>query len=596
MLVLENIVSLLPLPDQKSVSLTCWRLYYTVSRKVFLLRRRFILREPLSNTSFLFCKQSDKCGSGENLYLADSVLPSTVCWASWVTSLSLKDTHPNPADLAFILRSCSRLVSLDLTGCDSLFNKTLGADLFLSNALERDAIRECLGSTLTKLTLANISSLSDENLENLFATFQSLSDIDLSGCLFDFNLTNVNLRRILTFPRFLSLVSNLEIESKFKQPCGGVLHLNSTSVSDESLRALAAIPGIHISGIYLDNCRELSDTGYLYLMMSDSVFNCLKKVSFSYPGPSVTCRVVEVLLERFSHILTYVKLSKWLFPANSRVPPLFKRCSALEYLDVSSCFTSPKLLVNSVSSAFTQLTSLVLSGYSGLLDEDLNCILKGLACCLKSLDISSCLNLTDVSLSSVCTYSPYLETFVASWCRGFTDSGIRNLSSNALETENRSLFSLKHLKSVNLCDCSRITGSSFLCNTSDSLNLYDLRSLRIGRIGSLDGSVLLSVPSIAPQLHVLDISRSSADDKTIEVLTTKLSNTLRELFVSGCEHLTDQALSSILTNIPFLRTLDISFCPYISPKAVLLFKSSMPYLYYLKSIYVGSYLKSARVS
>ncbi|VDQ05303.1 unnamed protein product [Trichobilharzia regenti] len=321
----------------------------------------------------------------------------------------------------------------------------MGADLFLSNALERDAIRECLGSTLTKLTLANISSLSDENLENLFATFQSLSDIDLSGCLFDFNLTNVNLRRILTFPRFLSL---------------------------------------------------------------------------------------------------------WLFPANSRVPPLFKRCSALEYLDVSSCFTSPKLLVNSVSSAFTQLTSLVLSGYSGLLDEDLNCILKGLACCLKSLDISSCLNLTDVSLSSVCTYSPYLETFVASWCRGFTDSGIRNF-----------LFSLKHLKSV---------------------NLY--------------GSVLLSVPSIAPQLHVLDISRSSADDKTIEVLTTKLSNTLRELFVSGCEHLTDQALSSILTNIPFLRTLDISFCPYISPKAVLLFKSSMPYLYYLKSIYVGSYLKSARVS
>ncbi|TNN11705.1 F-box/LRR-repeat protein [Schistosoma japonicum] len=330
------------------------------------------------------------------------------------------------------------------------------------------------------------------------------------------------------------------------------------------------------------------------LIMSDCVLNCLKEVSWGYPGYRVTFLVVEALLERFSHILTYVKLTKWSFKRSPRICSLLLKCLAIEYLDVASCYARPHFLVNSVSSESSRLTYLILSGHSDISDEDLNIILMNLTGRLKLLDISSCLQLTDVSLLAVYTYLPHLETLLAKWCYGFTDSGIQpTYATGALHP---GLFNMKRLKTVDLSDCRQITGSSFVFNKSSDFVMHGLTSLRIGRVGSLHKDVLILIPYIAPQLRVLDISRSLASDETIDLLTYKLCNTLRELFVTSCENLTDQSLSSILRNIPFLQILDVSFCPFISPEGVSIFKSSMPYLHYVKAIYIGSRLNSTELN
>ncbi|CAH8594237.1 unnamed protein product [Schistosoma turkestanicum] len=593
--VLEKIVSLLPLTDQKAASLTCRKLYITLSQSIFLLKRRYILRESIAKTNFLFCDSNFINGRDSESTQLNLYSPSVSrCWSNWITSLSFKYSHPDPIELTFLLQKCPRLQSLDLTECDNLFDISLCTSTFLSEAADRNAISECLNSSTIKLTLANISTLNDVHLKNLFETFRGVRDIDLSGCLLDFNSSSVDCESSLTFANLLSLISGLGINSSFKKPCGGTLRLNSTSINDMSLSALATTPGLYLCGIYLDNCRELSDGGLLSLIMSNSVSNCLKEISCGYPGHRVTFRVAEALLKRFANTLTYVRLTNWSFLANPRICSLLQKCLAIEYLDVTSCFTCSNLLTRSFSLHFGRLTGLVLSGHSDLSDEDLNTIFKNLNGHLKLLDVSSCVCLTDLSLSAVYTYFPCLETLLARWCKGFTDSGICNIRTDISSVSDPGLFGLKNLKSVDLSDCGKITGSSFTCKYVGNFKMQKLQSFRIGRIGSLRGSILDSIPYIAPQLRILDISRSSADDETVKLLTYRLQNTLRELFVSGCENLTDQCLVNIFHNIPFLQILDVSFCSFISQEAVSTFRKSMPYLHYVKAIYIGSRLRSAQ--
>ncbi|KAK4475539.1 hypothetical protein MN116_000820 [Schistosoma mekongi] len=593
--VLENIFLFLPLADQKSASLTCRRLYYTVSRSVFIVKRRYVLREPISKTCFLFCDPDFINGHYSDFIQLGIFRPATLRhWSNWLSNLSFKYSCPNPAELTLLLRNCTRLQSLDLTGCDCLFDKSFYGCVFLSDLTDRNAIRQCIGCCVTKLSLANISSLTNAHVKHLVETFYVVSDIDLSGCLFDFNSADIYCEDNLTFASFLTVINDLKCNNNFKQACGGTLRLNSTSINDTSLFALATTSGLHLCGIYLDNCRELSDNGFMSLIMSDSVLNCLKEVSWGYPGYRVTFLVAEALLERFSYILTYVKLTKWSFQASSRVSSLLLKCLAIEYLDVASCFARPHFLVNSVSSESSRLTNLILSGHSNMSDEDLNIILTNLNGRLKLLDISSCLQLTDISLLAVYIYLPNLETLLAKWCDGFTDSGIQ--PTYAAGVLHPGLFNMKCLKSVDFSDCRQITGSSFVSNNSGDFVMHELTSLRIGRVGSLHKNVLVLIPYIAPQLRVLDISRSLANDKTIDLLTCKLCNTLRELFITSCDNVTDQSLSSILHNIPFLQILDVSFCPFISPKGVSIFRRSMPYLYYARAIYVGSRLDSTELN
>lgn len=104
--------------------------------------------------------------------------------------------------------------------------------VFLSDPGDRHTVSKCLDSSLTKLSLTNISTFIDAHLKNLLKEFHDIYDPDLSGCLFDFNFSSVDRKSYSTFFNFISHSNGLEMNSNFKQTCGGTFRLNSTSVNE----------------------------------------------------------------------------------------------------------------------------------------------------------------------------------------------------------------------------------------------------------------------------------------------------------------------------------------------------------------------------
>lgn len=159
-------------------------------------------------------------------------------------------------------------------------------------------------------------------------------------------------------------------------------------------------------------------------------------------------------------------------------------------------------------------------------DEDLNIIFENNSGHLEILDASFRVHLTEVSLSSIYIYFPCLETLLARWCKGYADSGSCNLQTDKPSVSRSGLLIMKRLKSVDFSDCGQITGSSFTCKDFGDFKMHEVQSIRIGCVGSLNSDVLVLIPYFAPQLRILDISRSS-DDETVKLLIKTLTNTLR---------------------------------------------------------------------
>ncbi|KMZ60105.1 hypothetical protein ZOSMA_60G00490 [Zostera marina] len=143
------------------------------------------------------------------------------------------------------------------------------------------------------------------------------------------------------------------------------------------------------------------------------------------------------------------------------------------HLSLSWCRNNTNDLVVSVAPNFAKLQSLTLSQTNSLLEDSAIEVIA--SCCnnLIELDISGSLNLTDwlLFLLTQASGCPDLAKLNISRCLSFTESGLRCLSR------------CKHMKSLNLCCCSRATTDTALdiisigCSELQFLNLEECKSV-----------------------------------------------------------------------------------------------------------------------
>ncbi|KAA3678269.1 F-box and leucine-rich repeat protein 9 [Paragonimus westermani] len=607
--VLERIFYFLPTFDQKSTALTCRRLYSAVFRPLFLFQRRFVFREPIERTNFLFenlQKYEEWSHIDSDPRAFKEALPITLpsrpfgafYWAPFISKVTFANVSPDPYYLTEFLVNCVNLHSLDLNGCNCLFTSSSKGDLpasFLSKAKDRQRLSSTVGRSLRCLSLAHLCTVDDVDFAHVLSTFPLINDLDLSGCFISFGSRELSshtggrlpLHSRLSFKTVLK-----ELRSLVSCVCthdwkAVTLRVNATEIDDDSLCELASANYIHLGGLFLDNCRNLTDHGLLGFLVSQAPFGCLREFSMGFPGPDVTSIAASEILKRVGASLTFLRLSKWpSLPEN--FCSLLKPCRNINHLDCSLCTVDlnsfSHVLVN-----FRCLTSLNLSGHCNLSDANVSVLSYCLQHQISYLDISSCMKLTDISLSVICShFSTCLEVLLANWCKGFSGAGIIG-DLGKVDPTGYDIRLLKCLKHLNLSDCHQITGHS-LSALSDSPHSFfqNLVSLRLGRISFLTNRIILSISSQAPLLQTFDVSRSELDDQTLEKVSLYLSNHLRYLYVAGCENLTDHSLLTLKIRIPFLRFLDISFCPHICHESLVDFKASMPYLCDIKALYTGS--------
>ncbi|CAL8081550.1 unnamed protein product [Calicophoron daubneyi] len=440
-----------------------------------------------------------------------------------------------------------------------------------------------------------MSVLNDEHFQHILVCFPGVVDLDLSGCLIDFSSFDGHYGSggppysspALSFGTVVSLLQKHSLDLQVSE--GMKIRLNSTNINDGSLEALICA-GIRLSGVFLDNCRNLSDYGITKMLAAQASLSCLRELSLGLPGPDVTSTSAAAILSKFGSHLVYLRLSNWPPPLNSALVSALSVCHDMRHFDLSSCLLAPAILSRVFVANLCSITSLNLSGHVQLSDADVEVIASHLRDRVRFLDISSCLGLSDRALATVTYYfSESLEVLIANWCKGFSDYGV--LGGGLSECAGAGgIYSLRHLRDLNLSDCHRVTGCCFstLSTVIHSGCLFNLASLRLGRIGELTKESFTNLVESAPLLQLLDISRSSIDDDTLNFLAAKLCNSLRELYIAGCENLTDYSLELLAEKIPFLRVLDVSFCPQISHESLSCFQEHMIYLSELKALYIGS--------
>ncbi|GAA42002.2 F-box and leucine-rich repeat protein 14 [Clonorchis sinensis] len=505
-------------------------------------------------------------------------------WAFFVRRLSFGNVAINPQLFTELLSNSVNLQSLDLSGNSSLFSHPFGMkpDMF-----GNDLCRETVGRNLRKLSLANLS-LTEGNVALMLDLFPLIDDLDLSGCMFDFSDSTTDRRsateltpQCLSFSTILHIIhlrnSKREIS---EQPL--VLRLNSTDINDLALSALGRT--LRLRGIFLDNCRNLTDWGICDFITSQAPFKCMREFSFGHPGPDVSGRAWTTIVTELGDELTFLRLSKW--------PKISQRCHrslenfrSIRHIDFS---LSLSINISGVHwQGFNHLTALNLSGHNYLTDSEASAFISGLRNQLNYLDISCCTHLSDNTLYQL-SFHQYdsLEALIANWCSGFTNAGILGCSTE----DGRYLpgiSSLKRLKTLNMSDCRHITGFAFSFPPLPLCFSKNLTSLKLARVSLIKGHIVRGIAYSAPVLEVLDIARSDIDDHTVEEISAKLSYHLRELNVSGCENLTDKSLCHLSANLPFLRALDVSFCPNITQEGIKAFREIMPYLSDFKCLYSG---------
>lgn len=604
--VLECIFNFLPLPDQKAVSLTCRKFYAVATQPKFLSKRHFVPRESIDRIHFLFSGQRllgshccwlapDCCPCDVSNAHVDALIKSvnTSHWAQFVSSLSLVDTQVTAHGLFKLLAHCTQLQSLDLSGCNSIFQGgTQGSDVSLvSPAFNVDILRAGVGRSLRRLSLAHVTNVIDVSFQQLISLFPQVEDVDLSGCPIDFSQpvasTSLSSYTCLSFGVILNQLITLSRGRLFGSNKTVTLRLNSTELDDNALCELAAADCMRFRGIYLDNCHNVTDNGVFTFTHHQAPFGCLREFSFAFPGSGITSKSLIRIIKYFGPTITYLCLSRW--PTSDCLSPMFSRCHNLEHLDFSSCFIYSQFHLNELWQNFHYLTSLNLSARCDLTDTDILSICTQLNNRVKFLDVSFCPNLTDLALEAICSnFSKSLQVLIANWCKGFSDKGMLGRL-NAMEIQFTGISAFRRLEQLNLCDCSQITGGCFW----DAHRLFgrcfrSLTSLRLGRVSELESRAVLSLVDTAPLLRILDISRAEIDDDTLDQVALKLSMHLRQLHLAGCEQLTDISLRYLAFRIPALQLLDVSFCPRISQDALLKFQKCMPRLTELNALYTGA--------
>ncbi|XP_023117651.1 F-box/LRR-repeat protein 14 isoform X1 [Amphiprion ocellaris] len=544
---------------------------------------------------------------------------------SKVDSLALPGSSITEASLLALLPCLTSLRRLDLRGLDSLFMS--GA--FLSREEHRHQVRSALCG-LEDLDLSGLRYLSDLAFNRLTGCTPSLRRLSLAGChiAFEFDpYRGCPVGAVQDSSALLSLRNLRKLLTEQKSTLVA-LDLSRTSITPESLRCIAQVPGLVLNELHLHSCKELTDYSVEVLVKHQPG---LLKLDIS-SCTELTSRSVEAIAQGLKS-LTDLSLSRdWRITEKGLAELL--SLPSLRTLDLSECLhingTEIVKGLKGSNAATAKLEALSLRSCSYIRDLAVFSLTQLLGDSLRELDLTSCDNVTDLSVRAVATYLQKLVVLRLGWCKEVTDWGLLGMVQTAkceldedaadegprftrtfgnmgffkpprmpfedrpkLVTQNdleqfkhqsgASLLALNRLQELDLSACSKLTDSSII----QVVHYPDLHRLSLSMLPDITDASLASVAWRCRSLTSLALSHCPGISDRGLAQAAPYLHRLQHLYLSCCTNITDRSLFLLLEHCKRLRTLDISRCKNISSTTVELLQSQLPFLENIQSRFIG---------
>ncbi|XP_008295753.1 F-box/LRR-repeat protein 4 [Stegastes partitus] len=617
--------------DRKEASLVCRSWYYASQDQRFQKNVTFCF--PASASSLELVRglgRKSRCSliisQLDGFSISRSLLLEVgLCLGPKVESLALPGSSITEASLLTLLPRLTSLRRLDLRGLDSLFMS--GA--FLSREEHRQQVRSALCG-LEELDLSDLRYLSDLTFNRLTGCTPRLRRLSLAGChiAFEFDpyrgcpvgavedssalLSLRNLRRLLTEQKS-TLVA---------------LDLSRTSITPESLRTIAQVPDLVLKELFLHGCKELTDYSVEILVKHQP---SLHKLDIS-GCTELTSRSVEAISKGLKS-LTQLSLSRdWRITEKGLADLL--SVPSLRTLDLSECLhingTEIVKGLKGSNAGRAKLDALNLRSCTYIRDLAVFSLTQLLGDSLRELDLTSCDNVTDLSVRAVATYLQKLVVLRLGWCKEVTDWGLLGMVQTTnceldedsgdkgprftrtfgnmgffkpprmpfedrpkLVTQNdleqfkqqagASLLALNRLQELDLSACSKLTDSSI----TQVVHYPDLHRLSLSMLPEITDASLASVAWHCRSLTSLALSHCPGISDRGVAQAAPYLHRLQHLYLSCCNNITDRSLFLLVQHCKRLRTLDISRCKNISSTTVDLLQSQLPFLENIHYKFIG---------
>ncbi|XP_044049023.1 F-box/LRR-repeat protein 14 isoform X1 [Siniperca chuatsi] len=619
--IIVYILSFLHASDRKEASLVC-RSWYNASQDL-RFQKNVTFCFPASASSLELIRglgRKSRCSliisQLDGFSMSRSLLLEVgLCLGSKLESLALPGGSITEASLLALLPRLTSLRRLDLRGLDSLFMS--GA--FLSREEHRQQVRSALCG-LEELDLSDLRYLSDLTFNRLTGCTPRLRRLSLAGChiAFEFDpyrgcpvgavedssalLSLRNLRRLLTEQKS-TLVA---------------LDLSRTSITPESLRTIAQVQDLVLEELCLHGCKELTDYSVEVLVKHQP---SLQRLDIS-ACTELTNRSVEAIARGLKS-LTHLSLSRdWRITEKGLTDLL--SVSSLRSLDLSECLhvSGTEIVKGLTGSSATraQLEMLSLKSCTYIRDLAVLSLTQLFGDTLRELDLTSCVNVTDLSVRAIATYLQRLVVLRLGWCKEVTDWGLLGMVETTkcepdqemgdkgprftrtfgnmgffkpprlpferpkLVTQNdleqfkqlagASLLALNRLRELDLTACPKLTDSSI----TQVVRYPDLHRLSLSMLPEITDASLMSVAWHCRSLTSLALSHCPGISDRGVAQAAPYLHRLQHLYLSCCNNITDRSLFILVQHCNRLQTLDISRCKNISVTTVDLLQSQLPFL------------------
>ncbi|XP_051975882.1 F-box/LRR-repeat protein fbxl-1-like isoform X2 [Xyrauchen texanus] len=594
--IISYILSYLHVTDRKEASLVC-KSWYEASQD-----NRF--QFPVSPSSLDFIRalaRRPRCGL-IILHLDGSSLSRQVLvevgthLGPFLDTLALPGSSITESSLLGLLPHLTSLHKLDLQGLDSLFMS--GA--FLSREEHRQQVHHALRN-LEELDLSDLRYLSDLSFNRLTSCVPRLRQLALAGCHIAFEFDPY--RGCPVGSGSSALVSLRNLLSLLQKQASTLrsLDLSRTSITPESLRSIAQVPGLRLEELSLRGCKELTDYAMEVLCTHQ---NALKMLDLS-ACTELSSRTVLAVATKLKE-LNSLSLSQDCKIMNKGLAELMA-LPCLSTLDLSECLhVSGADLVKGLSAPQprAQLKILSLRNCTYIGDSVIYSLTQLLGSNLRELDLTSCICLTDLSVHAIATYLPGLVVLRLGWCKEISDWGLLGMVEPTKHCEPRdkephslpfqekpqlvtdkdlgafteqagaSLLAIRDLQKLDLSACSKLTDTSI----TQVLRFPELRHLSLSMLPEISDESLVSVAYHCRSLTSLALSHCPQISDQGMVRALPLLHRLQHLYLACCNAITNETLSIIALHCDRLRTLDISMCKDITVHQVDHLQSRLPFL------------------
>uniref|UniRef100_A0A3Q3MED4 F-box and leucine rich repeat protein n=1 Tax=Mastacembelus armatus TaxID=205130 RepID=A0A3Q3MED4_9TELE len=625
------ILSFLHPSDRKEASLVCRSWYHASQDLRFQKKVTFHFPASISSLELVRGLGTKSCCSLvisqlDGFSMSRSLLLEVgLCLGSKLESLALPGSSITEASLLTLLPHLTSLRRLDLRGLDSLFMS--GA--FLSREEHRQQVRSAL-SGLEELDLSDLRYLSDLTFNRLTSCTPHLRRLSLAGChiAYEFDpYRGCPVGAVEDSSALLSLRSLRRLLTEQKSTLVA-LDLSRTSITPESLRNIAQVRELVLEELRLHGCKELTDYSVEVLVKHQPN---LQKLDIS-ACTELTSRSVEAIAHGLES-LTHLSLSRdWRITEKGLADLL--SVSSLRSLDLSECLhVSGAEIVKGLtgsSDARAQLEVLNLKSCTYIRDLAIFSLTQLLGDTLCELDLTSCINVTDLSVRSIATYLQRLVVLRLGWCKEVTDWGLLGMVETTKcdldeETEDNgprftrtfgnmgffkpprlpfeerpklvtqndleqfrqqagaSLLALNRLQELDLSAISKLTDSSII----QVVRYPDLHCLSLSMLPEITDASLVSVAWHCRSLTRLALSHCPGISDCGVAQAAPYLHRLQHLYLSSCNNITDRSLVFLAQHCKRLRTLDISKCKNISVTTVDLLQSQLPFLENVNYKFIG---------